>query len=172
MNDTIQLALEGGGSIALPRAQLAEQLATDIITNLQTKAAQQVPAYPLGQFVSSQGGIYVGARLIDGRVHHRFIAPREQHPTEIKFDDVGRAVASMGRIGGLDGWRPGDQEDLMLAYINARGHFPTSGQASIYWTSAPFGSTNAWALDFEDGHVYPWDRSLQRAVLPVRSSAT
>lgn len=127
--------------------------------------ASQVPS--VGQPWPEQGGIYIGARLIDGQVHHVIIPGGVEHDaTDVEFENIDAAIKRAGEINGFSDWRAPAQQDLMLAYINAREHFDRD---DWYWSSTPYGSRNAWAVDFEYGNVYVHDRYDEFRVRPFRS---
>ncbi|MCH4575711.1 DUF1566 domain-containing protein [Achromobacter xylosoxidans] len=130
-----------------------------------TATATTVPA--IGQEWPEQGGIYIGSRLIDGATHHVIIpGGKEFDLVDVEFKDLASAVAERGEVNGHDDWRAPDQEDMMLAYINAAGLFEKD---DWYWTNTPYGSYGAWAVYFENGDVYFWYRSYEFRVRPVRS---
>ena len=115
-----------------------------------------------------QGGIYIGSRLIDGQVHHIIIPGGAEHDTkDVKFADVESCIPA--EINGHSGWRAPDQEDLMLAYINAREHFVRRGIESIYWSRTVDTDNWPWAVVFEDGCTDRFNRSNEFRVRPVRS---
>lgn len=123
----------------------------------------RIPA--LNQPWPEQGGIYIGARLINGAVHHVVIADGgTAHDLE---DQTAKAAqgAQFGEINGHSDWHAGDQEDLMLAYINAREHFDKS---SWYWSRSEHHGW-PWAVDFEDGYTYFYRRTNEFRVRPFRS---
>lgn len=130
-----------------------------------TATATTVPA--IGQEWPEQGGIYIGSRLIDGATHHVIIpGGKEFDLVDVEFKDLASAVAERGEVNGHDDWRAPDQEDMMLAYINAAGLFEKD---DWYWTNTPYGSYHAWAVNFEHGTVYSWSRFTEFLVRPVRS---
>jgi hypothetical protein len=126
----------------------------------------RVPA--INQPWPEQGGIYIGSRLIDGKVHHVVIPGGvEFDHVDVPFDRVERVVDEGGELNGFSDWRAPDQEDLMLAYINAREHFVQKGIDSIYWArSEHHGLT--WAVGFEDGYTRSLYPSSEFRVRPVR----
>ena len=114
-----------------------------------------------------QGGIYIGSRLIDGQTHHVVIPGGvEFDHIDIPFAKVEQVVAEGEELNGHSDWRAPDQEDLMLAFINAREHFDTSGW---YWSRTTGGDHWAWAVDFEYGHTDTSNRHNEFRVRPVRS---
>lgn len=113
-----------------------------------------------------QGGIYIGSRLIDGAVHHVVIPGGvEFDHIDIPFNRVEQVVAEGEELNGHSDWRAPDQEDLMLAYINAREHFSTD---DWYWSRSEHHGW-AWAVDFEDGRARHPTRCFEFRVRPVRS---
>jgi hypothetical protein len=126
----------------------------------------QLPA--INQPWPEQGGIYIGSRLIDGKVHHVVI------PGGVEFDHINipfalveRAVNEGGELNGFRDWRAPDQEDLMLAYINAREHFMQEGADSIYWSRSEHHDW-PWAVDFKDGCSLSFGRLKEFRVRPFR----
>ena len=88
----------------------------------------------------------------------------EHDAQNIKFADVQASIPT--EINGHSDWRAPDQEDLMLAYINAREHFDTD---DWYWSRTPDGDNWAWAVDFEYGFTLYNNRYFEFRVRPVRS---
>ncbi len=121
----------------------------------------------IGQEWPEQGGIFIGSRLIDGAVHHVIIPGGKEFDLDgVEFNDLASAVADRSEVNGHADWRAPDQEDMMLAYINTPHLFEKD---DWYWTNKPYGSTNAWAVNFETGRVYYWYRYNEFRVRPVRS---
>ncbi|CUI42115.1 DUF1566 domain-containing protein [Achromobacter xylosoxidans] len=121
----------------------------------------------IGQEWPEQGGIYIGSRLIDGATHHVIIpGSKEFDLIDVEFKDLSSAVTERGEVNDHADWRAPDQEDMMLAYINAADLFDKD---DWYWTNKPYGSYLAWAVHFEYGLVYYWTRSNEFRVRPVRS---
>jgi len=130
-----------------------------------TATATTAPA--IGQEWPEQGGVFIGSRLIDGVAHHIVIpGGMEFDLVDVDFDKQASAISERGEVNGHSDWRPPDQEDMMLAYINVPDLFDKD---DWYWTAKPYGSTNAWAVDFEGGSVPNWGRSYEFRVRPVRS---
>lgn len=122
----------------------------------------------IGQLWPEQGGIYCGQRLIDGVAHHVVCAPSVEHDIEeVEFSGV-EAAGAVGELHGHSDWRAPDQEDLMLAYINAREHFVQTGVDSIYWSRSEHHGW-PWAVDFEDGYTDSYNRFYEFRVRPFRS---
>jgi len=130
-----------------------------------TATATTTPA--IGQEWPEQGGLFIGSRLIDGVLHHRIIPGGVEFDlVDVEFDDLADAIAERGEVNGHSDWQAPDQEDMMLAYINVPELFDKDGW---YWTAKPCGSYGAWAVDFECGTVYDWNRHSEFRVRPVRS---
>lgn len=130
-----------------------------------TATATTAPA--IGQEWPEQGGIYIGSRLIDGATHHVIIpGGKEFDLVDVEFKDLSSAVAERGEVNGHADWRAPDQEDMMLAYINAPDLFEKD---DWYWTNKPHGSYLAWAVYFELVIVNRWHRRNEFRVRPVRS---
>lgn len=135
-----------------------------------TEIISRIPA--VGQHWPEQGGIYVGQRLIDGQAHHVIVAPGiESDIQDVQFADVDKAVAEAGEINGHADWRAPEQEDLMLAYINAPDQFVRDGWASAYWSRSEHHGY-PWAVDFERGSARDFYLSSSEfRVRPFRSIA-
>lgn len=130
-----------------------------------TATATTAPS--IGQEWPEQGGIFIGSRLLDGAVHHVIIpGGKEFDLADVAFDQLKSAVAERGEVNGHSDWRAPEQEDMMLAYINAPHLFD---KEDWYWTAKPYGSFSAWAVCFEYGGVGLWDRFSEFRVRPVRS---
>jgi len=130
------------------------------------EAQTSVPA--INQPWPEQGGIYIGSRLVDGEVHHVVIPGGvEFDHVDVPFDLVDRVVNEGGDLNGFRDWRAPDQEDLMLAYINAREHFVQKGIDSIYWSRSEHRDW-LWAVDFENGGTYSGNRHNEFRVRPFR----
>ena len=124
----------------------------------------------IGQPWPEQGGIYIGSRLIEGKVHHVIIPGGVEHDLkEVQFSKVESAVSGLGEINGHNDWRAPDQEDLMLAYVNVPDQFVrTGGLDTVYWSRSEHHGW-PWAVAFEDGYVDYGSRCLEFRVRPVRS---
>lgn len=130
-------------------------------------AAVETTTPTIGQPWPAQGGIYIGVRLIDGTVHHVVIADGVKHDIQdVAFANVEKVIPA--EISGHADWRAPDQEDLMLAYINAREHFVQEGMGSIYWSRSEHHGW-PWAVDFEDGFTSLSNRTNEFRVRPFRS---
>lgn len=131
-----------------------------------TEQTTTIPA--IGQPWAEQGGIYIGLRLIGGQVHHVVIPGGIEHDiNDVEFKDV-EAKGTVGELNGHSDWRAPDQEDLMLAWINAREHFVQEGMDSIYWSRSEHHGW-PWAVDFEYGCVDGDGRTNEFRVRPFRS---
>lgn len=129
--------------------------------------SKSIPA--IGQAWPEQGGIYIGARLIDGAVHHIVIpGGTEFDHADIPFSQVALVIAEGDELNGFSDWRAPDQEDLMLAWINAREHFEKEGIASLYWSRTERDDW-AWAVGFEYGSTDSYARGFEFRVRPFRS---
>lgn len=133
-------------------------------------ARQSAPVPTIGQPWPEQGGIYIGTRLIDGQAHHVIIPGGVEHDiVDVEFRDV-ESKGAIGELNGHSDWRAPDQEDLMLAWINAREHFVQAlTRASIYWSRSEHHGW-PWAVDFVHGFVDFYGRSsYEFRVRPFRS---
>lgn len=126
-----------------------------------------VPA--IGQPWAEQGGIYIGSRLKNGEVHHIVIPGGVEHDIKTSHNNAAERIAAKGEINGFSDWHHGSQEDLMLAYINAREHFHRKGFESIQITATPYGEYDAWYVAFESGHTVIDGRTNEFRVRPFRS---
>lgn len=133
----------------------------------ETASAVQIPVP--GQPWPEQGGVYVGARVIDGVVHHRIIPGGTEFDIPASHNNAAERIADKGEINGFSDWQFGDQRDLMLAFVNAPDLFHQSGRESIQITATPYGSGGAWAVYFEDGYVHLYGRSSEFLARPFRS---
>ncbi|MDP1594169.1 MAG: hypothetical protein Q8L80_07995 [Gallionella sp.] len=122
----------------------------------------------LGELWPEQGGIYCGMRLIDGAEHCVITPASTDHDlTEKNF--AAAESAQFGEINCHSDWNTGEQEDYMLAYVNAREQFKCDGGLdSIYWTRSVHHGW-AWAVAFEHGLVLSSHRYRECRVRPLRS---
>jgi hypothetical protein len=131
---------------------------------MNAAVANRIPA--INQPWPEQGGIYIGSRLIDGAVHHVVIPGGVDFDhVDVSFARVQTVVSEGEELNGFSDWRAPDQEDLMLAYINAREHFDTS---TWYWSRSEHHGW-PWAVGFERGLTYHYTRHDEFRVRPVRS---
>lgn len=132
-------------------------------------AEQKTIVPKIGQPWPGQGGIYIGSRLKGGEVHHIIIPGGIEHDIKASHNNAAERIAAQGEINGFSDWRHADQEDLMLAYINARDQFHRKGVGSIQVSATPYGSDYAWLVDFEYGSVTTLNRGYEFRVRPFRS---
>ena len=123
---------------------------------------------PPGELWPEQGGRYVGPYVKDGQLRHGISVAGVENDIPCSFDTQDEKTAGIVHNGFSD-WRVPDQRETMLAYIHARDDFHTEGIESVYLTSAPYGSSYAWAVTFENGNVSPWGRNLSFRVRLFRS---
>ena len=132
-----------------------------------------------------QGGRFVGLHPLGGFA----IAAAQLLEDEQEFGLYGQRLADFSDIDGAENTRK--LVELGSPAAKAATEYTADGHTDFYlpshremlqigavlgfdedgpdaWTSTPFGSSDAWALDFEHGNVNAWYRSSQRAVLPVR----
>jgi len=134
---------------------------------MTTTATLEIPT--IGQPWPEQGGIYIGPRLKDGQVHHLIIPGGTDFDIKASHDNAAERIAAKGTINGFSDWYHGDQENLMLAYINAREQFHRKGRESIQISATLYGAYDAWAVDFESGDVLIYHRLNEFRVRPFRS---
>lgn len=134
---------------------------------MTTAATFEIPT--IGQPWPEQGGIYIGSRLKDGQVHHVIIPGGHDFDIKASHNNAAERIAAKGGINGFSDWRHGEQEELMLAYINARDQFRRKGRDSIQISATPYGPSSAWAVDFEDGGMNVRNRGNEFRVRPFRS---
>lgn len=182
--NTIQFDLGGGTSIALP----AETVARNLIEQLRQQSKVPASSRPkIGEYLAGQGGIYVGDILGNDGVLYGLIAAQEQDVGRAKWGDDGeldlsdwdgltntsllskecpaaKLAGDYEADGHADFYLPARRE-LLVAAANVPHLF---GKESWYWTSTPYGSLTAWAVDFEYGGVNFHDRSYEFRVRPFR----
>lgn len=160
---------------AIVRAAVSfcEGLRTQSPPQLGEQFALGVRAPAIGENWPEQGGIYIGQRLIDGQSHHIIVAPGIESDIDgVKFEGVNKAVDEVGEINGHNDWYAPEQEDLMLAYVNAPHQFASEEWASIYWSRSRSGPYKLpCAVTFNNGHVFNSDRENEFRVRPFRSIA-
>ena len=139
----------------------------------------------LRDYWPGQGGRFVGLHPLGGFA----IAAEKFLENEYEFGLYGKKLEGFSDIDGAENTRKlielGSPAAKAAAEYMADGHsdfylpahremqqtgavlgFDEDGPAA--WTSTPYGSDLAWALDFEYGYVYAWHRSNELAVLLVR----
>ncbi|PND34557.1 DUF1566 domain-containing protein [Achromobacter pulmonis] len=144
-------------------------------------------AFVVGQYAEGQGGIYIGKTAqgrhlfaaaalldgtfefggygdkldgysdLDGTANTRKLLVRGAHP-------AAEAASEYTADGLADFYLPSHRELLQVVALEG-----FSEDAGDVWTSTPYGSFGAWAVDFEDGDVYLWGRGDEFRVRPVRS---
>lgn len=129
---------------------------------------KQIAVPKIGELWAEQGGIYCGKRIKDGEERYVVTPAGIDHDlTKNNFDEA--ESAQFGGINGHSDWSTGEQEDYMLAYVNAREQFKCDGGIdSVYWTRS-FHHNWPWAVDFEDGVVNYDYRDTKFRVRPFRS---
>lgn len=134
---------------------------------MSTETQTRIPA--INQPWPEQGGIYIGSRLIEGALHHVIIPGGVEYDhVDIPFARAKTTISESDELNGFSDWRAPDQEDLMLAWINARERFVQKGSDSIYWSRSEHHGW-PWAVDFENGDSYRYRRHSEFRVRPVRS---
>ncbi|MGV2896715.1 DUF1566 domain-containing protein [Achromobacter sp. AGC78] len=143
--------------------------------------------FVVGQYAEGQGGIYIGQTAqgrhlfaaasllegdfefggygddlegysdIDGAENTRKLLERGQHRAAL----VASEHSADGR---KDFYLPSHRELLQIVAVEGFNE-----DAGYVWTSTPYGSYSAWAVLFEYGNVYRWDRGGEFRVRPVRS---
>lgn len=186
MNDTIQLDLGGGSRLEVP-ARIALDALLERLSSTPSRLSR--PAL-IGATLPGQGGIYAGDILgDDGTVYGLVVAEDDLQGTyqwspadgEIKASSwdglvntntllrqssshpAARAAKAYSADGHADFYLPAKREMQIIA-----ANVPHLFQPEPYWTSTPYGSPSAWAVDFENGHVGHWDRGFEFRVRPVR----
>lgn len=182
---TIQFNLGGGAAVALPADIAVKQL----IEQLQRDARQTIaqPRFQIGEYLSGQGGIYVGDIRGNDGVTYGLITPRDEDIGRAKWGPNGkrdlsdwdgltntsilrdecpaaRLASDYEADGHVDFYLPARRE-LIVAQANVPHLF---GKDSWYWTSTPYDELSAWAVAFEDGDVFVSTRSLECRVRPFR----
>jgi len=144
-------------------------------------------AFVVGQYAEGQGGIYIG---VTAQGRHLFAASAPLDG-EFEFGGYGDELESYSDLDGAENTRKllerGNHPAALAATeYTADGHnnfylpshrellqvvavegFNDDGEYT--WTSTPYGSRRAWAVDFEGGNVGRWDRYYEFRVRPVRS---
>ena len=144
-------------------------------------------AFVVGQYAEGQGGIYIGVTA-QGRHLFAAAAPLDG---EFEFGGYGDELEGYSDLDGTENTREllerGDHPAALAASeYSADGHndfyLPSHREllhvvavegfnedVSDVWTSTPYGSYGAWAVNFENGYVYRWARHDEFRVRPVRS---
>lgn len=179
--NTVQFDLGGGAVLALPTSTVAEKL----IGSLKQATTPIAGRHKIGEYLSGQGGIYIGDIRGDDGVLYGLATPNQDVGTaawgpEGELDLNGwdglsntnalsdkYSAAKLARDYEADGhcdfYLPSRRE-MMVALANVPDLFEKS---SWYWTSSLRGSY-PWAVDFEDGSVDDSYRSNEFRVRPFR----
>ena len=182
---TIQYDLGGGATFALPAHIAVKQLLDQL--QAQTIPGTRVSQYQIGQYAPGQGGVFVGDILGDDGVTYGLITDTDEDVGRAKWGPEGERDLSawdgMGNTnrllnespaaklasdyeadGHVDFYLPARRE-LLIAMANVPHLF---GKDSYYWTSSPYGSDYAWAVNFEYGFVTIYNRRDEFRVRPFR----
>lgn len=180
---TIQFELGGGASIVLPTSTVAEKLIERLTE--QSKAIV-LPACPkIGEYLPGQGGIYVGDILGNDGVLYGLIDAGKSigkakwgkdkewdlsdwdglsNTNSLGKDSPAAKIAAEHEADGhVDFYLPSRRE-LIVAAANV----PHLFEKAYHWTSSPYGSNYAWAVDFEHGDVLIRNRTSEFLVRPFR----
>ncbi|HWL30001.1 MAG TPA: DUF1566 domain-containing protein [Burkholderiaceae bacterium] len=186
MNDTIQLDLGGGSRLEVP-ARIALDALLERLSSTPSRLSR--PAL-IGATLPGQGGIYAGDILgDDGTVYGLVVAEDDLQGTyrwgpdecEIQASSwdglvntnallrrsrnhpAAHAAKAYSADGHADFYLPAKRELQIIA-----ANLPHLFQPKSYWTSTPYGSDGAWAVNFEYGDVNYWSRCNEFRVRPVR----
>ncbi|QXR37258.1 DUF1566 domain-containing protein [Alcaligenes aquatilis] len=182
--NTVQFDLGGGAVLALPTSTVAEKL----IGSLKQATTPVTGHHKIGEYLSGQGGIYIGDIRGDDGVLYGLVTPNQDVGTaawgpEGDLDmsawdglsntnalSVKYPAAKLARNYEADGhcdfYLPSRRE-MMVALANAPDLFEKS---SWYWTSSLRGSY-PWAVYFENGDVGRYNRNYEFRVRPFRRFA-
>lgn len=180
----IEFDLGGGVKMALP----ADIVARNLLDSLRQQSSITQAIRPrIGEYLTTEGGIYVGDILGDDKILYGLIVGEEIDIGMAKFgrdhngdlsqwDGLSNTNALRGksqaadmagnyeRNGHCDFYLPARRE-LMVALANTPHMF---NPKDYYWSSTPRGNDCAWAVDFEYGHVDYYDRYNEFRVRPFR----
>lgn len=183
--NAIQFDLGGGVQIALP----ADIVARNLLDSLR----QQPPSITksssprIGEYLTTQGGVYIGDMLGDDKVLYGLIISEEidigmaEFGYEFKGDlsqwdglsntnslrgksPAADLAANYERNGHCDFYLPARRE-LMIALANVPHLF---NPKDYYWSSTTRGNDYAWAVDVENGSVRNGFRDNEFRVRPFR----
>lgn len=185
MNNMIPLD-PGGLRLEIPASTLLSALGS----YLSARPAKPIHQVKIGEYLPGQGGIYAGDILGDDGVVYGLVTSSEDLDgtyawgpedgereasswdglvntnallTHGKNHAAARAAKAYSADGHADFYLPGKREMQIIA-----ANLPHLFQPNLYWTSTPYGSFHAWAVDFEDGSVDRWYRFSEFRVRPVR----
>jgi hypothetical protein len=163
-------------------APAAKPLSTESYT-----ATNQNPLPKIGEYWPSQGGIYIGMRILPDASHWHYIMAEEDagvatwgeygktiQSADCTSDGAGNTTvmleascppaniaAQYTRDDHVDFFLP-SQQDLQLISSN---RLITSG---LYWTSTEYNADYAWCHNFGRGSTYLVSKNRMRGVRPVR----
>lgn len=182
--NTIEFDLGCGAKIALP----ADIVARNLLDSLRQQSIINKATRPIiGEYLTMQGGIYVGDILGDDKVLYGLSVGEEmdigmaEFGYEFKGDlsqwdglsntnllrgksPAADIAANYERNGHCDFYLPARRE-LMVALANVPHLF---NPKDYYWSSTTRGNDYAWAVDFEHGCVINYDRDDKFRVRPFR----
>lgn len=185
MNNMIPLD-PGGLRLEIPASTLLGALSS----YLASRPAQPVHQAKIGEYLPGEGGIYAGDILGDDGVVYGLVAAAEDlsgvytwgpddgerqasdwdglvNTTALlrhdKSHPAARAAKAYSADNHADFYLPAKREMQIIA-----ANLPHLFLPKPYWTSTPYGSCYAWAVDFEHGGVRHWRRSSEFRVRPVR----
>jgi hypothetical protein len=182
--NAIEFDLGNGAKIALP----ADIVARNLLDSLRQQSSATNSSRPrIGEYLATEGGIYVGDILGDDKVLYGLIVSEEMDVGTAEFgyeckDDLSQwdglsntnalrgkspavdMVAKYERSGHCDFYLPARRE-LMITLANTPNLF---NQKDYYWTSTTRRNDYAWAVDFKDGSLYCLNRFSKCRVRPFR----
>jgi hypothetical protein len=182
--NAIEFDLGNGAKIALP----ADIVARNLLDSLRQQSSATNSSRPrIGEYLATEGGIYVGDILGDDKVLYGLIVSEEMDIGTAEFgyeckDDLSQwdglsntntlrgkspaadMVAKYERSGHCDFYLPARRE-LMIALANTPLLF---NPKDYYWTSTTRGNDYAWAVDLENGNVNYYRRDIKCRVRPFR----
>jgi hypothetical protein len=180
----IEFDLGGGVQIALP----ADIVARNLLDSLRQQSSITKSSSPrIGEYLTTQGGVYIGDILGDDKVLYGLIIGEEidigiaEFGYEFKGDlsqwdglsntnslrgksPAADLAANYERNGHCDFYLPARRE-LMVALANVPQMF---NPKDYYWSSTPRGNDCAWAVYFENGNVLNTSRDYEFLVRPFR----
>jgi len=182
--DAIQFEM-GGASIALP----PDIVARNLIEHLQRSSKAVAPGRPhpvINEYLTGEGGVFAGDTRGDDGTVYGLITPEKDIGSyawggdgSLDLSDwdgltntnsllsrncpAAKAANQYEADGHADFYLPSRRE-LLIAAAN----IPHLFQKTRHWTSTPFGSCYAWAVDFEYGTVGLNRRHGEFRVRPFR----
>lgn len=185
MNNMIPLD-PGGLRLEIPASTLLGALSS----YLTSRPGRPIHQVKIGEYLPGQGGIYAGDILGDDGVVYGLVVssedldgtyawgPEDGERTASSWDGLvntnallrhdkahpaARAAKGYSADGHADFYLPAKRELQIIA-----ANLPHLFQPKPYWTSTPYGSGVAWAVNFEHGYVAGWSRYSEFRVRPVR----